>query len=227
MENNKVVSNNIKAMGQNMQLQVHEQYAINNNNTLQTLVTLMGSLLLVFGGLGYVFINSSREFSNNWEFVKQQNVFYYDAVLVAGEVSLMILWIIHKLCITIGLKERKELLMINKIRRINNYATEFKPWYKDEDEWKSFSLPDIYNAMTNVIHVAELFIFLLILIRGISIPLCKCKIATPCCIVVQAVIFLCVCCFVYYNQKWSIKIAENNFLKAVNKFRQAKELLKN
>lgn len=213
-------------MSQEMQLQIHEQYAINNNNTLQTLVTLMGSLLLVFGGLGYVFINSSREFSNNWEFIKQQNVFYYDAVLVAGEASLMILWIIHKLCIAIGQKERKELLMINKIRRINNCATEFKPWYKDEDEWKSFSLPDIYEAMKQVTQVAEWFIFILISIRGISILLCECTIAKPCCIIVQTVIFICVYFFVYYNQECSIKTAERNFFETVNKFRQTKELPK-
>ena len=53
-----------KEMQQKMELQLHEQYAINNNAYLSSIVTLLVGLLAAIGAYGYVFLHSTNYFED-------------------------------------------------------------------------------------------------------------------------------------------------------------------
>ena len=46
--------------------QLHEQYAINNNAHLSSVISLMVAMLAVFYGFGYMFVYSSIYFSSDF-----------------------------------------------------------------------------------------------------------------------------------------------------------------
>jgi hypothetical protein len=49
-----------------LERQLHEQYAINNNSNLSSIIALMTALLAIFGVYGYVFIHTNIKFADNW-----------------------------------------------------------------------------------------------------------------------------------------------------------------
>ena len=55
MEESENIENEL--MTQKLELQLHEQYAINNNANLSSIVTLICTILVIFGSYGYVFVH--------------------------------------------------------------------------------------------------------------------------------------------------------------------------
>jgi hypothetical protein len=100
-----------------LERQLHEQYAINNNANLGSIITLVCTLLVVVGYFGYVFVNSSSEFSLGFCYLKNDDgVYYLDVLLCTYIVSLFILWCLSRFCIYQGIAQRKEQFITYAIR---------------------------------------------------------------------------------------------------------------
>ena len=61
--------------------QLHEQYAVNNNANLGTIVTLVVAVIAVIGYFGYVYVHTGVDFSDDFGcLVKCCGEFYLDAL---------------------------------------------------------------------------------------------------------------------------------------------------
>ena len=98
--------------------QLHEQYAVNNNANLGTIVTLVVAVIAVIGYFGYVYVHTGVEFSNDFGcLVKSCGEFYLDALLLIYLASVLVIAILIRLCIYQGVAQRKEQFIIHSIRR--------------------------------------------------------------------------------------------------------------
>ena len=95
-----------------LEKQLHEQYAINNNSNSAALISLMGALLVVMTGYGYVLYQ------------------YYlcpcrgvTMVYVTACVSSLVMTLLHCVCIHLGAGQRMEQFITFAIR-INHYQAE-------------------------------------------------------------------------------------------------------
>ena len=107
--------------------QLHEQYAVNNNANLSTIITLVVTLIAVIGYFGYVYVHTGVQFSENFgcliaEKVGDVHVYYIDALLLVYLASVGILGILARLCIYQGVAQRKEQFIVDAIR--NEYIDE-------------------------------------------------------------------------------------------------------
>ena len=105
-------------MQQQMELQLHEQYSINNNSNLSSAMVLFVAMLAVVGAYGYVYIHSVNEFSYDCiSFVNDKGLYYLDAVMIAAIATILVLGIIIYLCISFGCRQRREQFIIYAIRK--------------------------------------------------------------------------------------------------------------
>lgn len=100
---------------------MHEQYAINNNAILRSVIVLACALIVVIGYFGYVFINSTAEFSNGFFRLRNDDsVFFMDVLLCSYVASSFILFVLARLCIYQGIAQRKEQFITYAIRKKYN-----------------------------------------------------------------------------------------------------------
>lgn len=116
-------------MQQEMELQLHEQYAQNNNANLGSIITLIVTLLAVFYGYGYVYLHSTLEFSEG--FVKMYEDGYYtlDALVFTTMAVYVVLGIIYYICYYQGLHQRLEQFI--------TFAIRAKYYRKSPRKWKN------------------------------------------------------------------------------------------
>ena len=107
-----------KEMADKLLEQLHEQYAINNNANLSSIVTLIAAVIVVFGGYGYLYINSipvfSEEFFNLYN--RKEGCFYFDALVLAFCSSVAVMAILWCICVYQGVTQRKEQFITDAIR---------------------------------------------------------------------------------------------------------------
>ena len=104
-----------------LEKQLHEQYAINNNAVLGGIITLACTLIVVIGYYGYVFVNSSVEFSTGFCCLRDEDgIFYLDALLCSYVISFFILFVLSRFCIYQGIAQRKEQFITFAIRKKYN-----------------------------------------------------------------------------------------------------------
>ena len=97
--------------------QLHEQYAVNNNANLGTIVTLVVAVIAVIGYFGYVYVHTGVDFSDDFGcLVKCSGEFYLDALLLIYLASVLVIAILIRLCIYQGVAQRKEQFIIDAIR---------------------------------------------------------------------------------------------------------------
>lgn len=97
-------------------LQLHEQYAINNNSNMSTVVTLVITLMAVFASFGYVYVNTINDFSCNFCLLFENGHFYFDVLLLIYIVSTLVLSAMICICTYQGVSQRKEQFIIYAIR---------------------------------------------------------------------------------------------------------------
>ena len=103
-------------MQQEMELQLHQQYAENNNANLGSIVTLIVALLAVFAGYGYVYLHSTLEFSCEFKEMYDGTHFTLDAVLLTATAAYVVLGIMYYICVSQGMKQRMEQFVTFAIR---------------------------------------------------------------------------------------------------------------
>ncbi len=100
-------------------LQLHEQYAINNNAILGSMLSIFGTMLAVIGTYGYVFIHTGTELC-----IKSENEFSLVDLIYTASAAILVLTAIAWLCIILGYRQRKEQFIIYSIRRKYYDSTE-------------------------------------------------------------------------------------------------------
>lgn len=100
-----------------LEKQLHEQYAINNNAHLSSVVSLMVAMLAVFYAFGYMFLHSSVTFSDAYEFVDGcNNIYTLDAFIVTAIATNVVLGVMITICIYQGFVGRYEQFIMHTIR---------------------------------------------------------------------------------------------------------------
>lgn len=100
-----------------LEKQLHEQYAINNNAILGSVVTIITTLIGVIGIYGYVFIYSTIDFASDWGSFVNNGKYTLDVLLFSAIASYLILVIIFYLSAYIGTYQRKEQFITYAIRK--------------------------------------------------------------------------------------------------------------
>jgi len=100
-----------------LEKQLHEQYAINNNANITSIIALITTLLGVIGVYGYIFVHSNIDFAEDWgKFVVVDGKYSLDVLLFSAITSYFILVIIFYLSAYLGTNQRKEQFITFAIR---------------------------------------------------------------------------------------------------------------
>jgi len=98
-----------------LEKQLHEQYAINNNANVGSFVSFVVALLALFGFFGYSFVYSSNEFSVNGKLIKDGimtlDVFFLFSIIVIG-----MLFFLSLISLQLGYSNRSNQIIIDRIR---------------------------------------------------------------------------------------------------------------
>lgn len=98
-----------------LESQLHEQYAINNNANVSSFVSFVVALLALFGFFGYSFVFSSNKFSTEGVLIKEGimslDVFLLFSIIVIGMLFFLALVSLH-----LGYSNRSNQIIINRIR---------------------------------------------------------------------------------------------------------------
>jgi len=110
--------------------QLHEQYAINNNANLASILVLTTSLLGVIGIYGYIFIHTTIDYAKDWGSFVQDEKYSLDVLLFATIAVFIILLILFYLSAYLGVNQRKEQFITYAIR-IKHYDNKKGSLYDD------------------------------------------------------------------------------------------------
>ena len=104
-------------MQHEMELQLHEQYAVNNNAYVSSAMAFICGVMAVLGAFGYVYLFSSQETATNFgDLAKHDNVFTVDALMLTADAAIMVLAILFLFCLDRGAYQRKEQFITYSIR---------------------------------------------------------------------------------------------------------------
>ena len=100
-----------------IELQLHEQYAQNNNSYFGSIVILLCTLFAVFYAFGYVYLHSVFVSSMNYEtLVINDKEYTFEALLLTSFATLIVIAICYCVCAYQGIAQRKEQFIIDAIR---------------------------------------------------------------------------------------------------------------
>lgn len=149
--------------------QLHEQYAINNNNSLSAIVAIITALLASFAGYGYVFINSANLFHNDLKSINgHQNMQYcLDTLFYSAIAVIFILAFIACVCIYQGTYQRKEQFITYAIREKYKalYELVFPDNYHPYNKGRLEMIQGLYGEFIKFIIAAFILILLSLLIK--------------------------------------------------------------
>lgn len=106
-------------MGETLKKQLHEQYAINNNANLSSIITLVVSLIAVLGYFGYIYAHTGSEFSECLDilYCAQKELYTMDVLCLTYIASITVLYILFRICLYQGVAQRCEQFIIYAIRK--------------------------------------------------------------------------------------------------------------
>lgn len=125
-----------EGMQQELERQLHEQYAINNNAKVSSFVSFIVALFALFGFYGYMYANTTVDFSKNGEFVVGTNQYTLDVFFLMSFVVCGILFFLTLLSLQLGYSQRRDQIIIHRIREFS---------YKNADH----SMAEIFGNQYN------------------------------------------------------------------------------
>lgn len=125
-----------EGMQQELERQLHEQYAINNNAKVSSFVSFIVALFALFGFYGYMYANTTVDFSKNGEFVVGTNQYTLDVFFLMSFVVCGILFFLTLLSLQLGYSQRRDQIIIHRIREFS---------YKNADH----SMTEIFGNQYN------------------------------------------------------------------------------
>lgn len=205
--------------------QLHEQYAINNNANLSSVVALVVAMIGVVGVFGYVYVRSVLNFSDKFDIMYTQNSGLYtmDAVLLSFMASYIILTIIEHLCMYQGYNQRYEQFIINAIRDFyidgNTRDAIFPPSYHPFDKSNKNVSQGLFGEICNIIRPIKIAL-IIVVIGKIAASLFACGGS------ITGIILIVVAIFTFFICNSSISRKENKlyskYIKRCNEFLQKK-----
>lgn len=167
----------------NIYLQLHEQYAINNNANLSTIMTLVVALIVVIGCFGNVFVKTENVLIiQNSLYDTKNECFSVVALVLTYLASISILAILFCLCTYQGIAQRKEQFIIHAIR--NEYKNEnndllpegYHPYKKTKFE----IIQGLYGELDKFFIIVSIVLTLCLIVKiyicGVNSNLCVCVI---------------------------------------------------
>jgi len=154
--------------------QLHEQYALNDNNRNSVFMSFIVGIIALFGFYGFVFVNTNKRGFNS-EYSYESWNFNIDVFLLMSFVTIGILFFLTILAIYLGYALRRDQFIIYNIRqkRYKNGTEETKVKIKEifgeiyspyNKDCSSF-LPDFYNLFYWLFYISEIFIFITAILK--------------------------------------------------------------
>lgn len=113
-------------MQEQIEMQLHEQYAKNNNANVSSVMALFVTMLASVGAYGYVFLYSENLANFEYEFdlttLYDSGQFSFVALLLVAIAAIVVLIMIAYICVSLGCRQRKEQFIIYAIRRKYYYG---------------------------------------------------------------------------------------------------------
>lgn len=137
--------NNNRTMREELELQLHEQYAVNNNANLGSIISLVVGVIAVLWAFGYVYLYSSLDKAASLgSLVSSGEKYSLDALIMTADAAIFVLAILFLICLNRGAYQRKEQFIIHTIRW--QYFQEFNKG-KDLEQPKKLAkiFPKGYN----------------------------------------------------------------------------------
>lgn len=154
--------------------QLHEQYAINNNANLSSIVTLVTAMIVAIGYFFYVYIHSTLLFSGDFGQFYKDGVYYLDSLLIIFVGTFFVIEALSCLCIYQGIAQRKEQFITHAIRTkvfgkdyLENsdvFPKKYNPFYKKETE----AIQGLYGELYKLFKFTRWLLFLFIIAKLIA-----------------------------------------------------------
>jgi len=143
--------------------QLHEQYAVNDNNRIGVFTSFIVGIIALFGFYGYVFVNTNKR--KCWNFDIQE-------FLLMSFITIGILFFLALLSLYLGYSLRRDHFIVNNIRE-KRYKKEtkaemeriFGELYSPKNKSCSDFLPDYYNLFYWLFFSSEIFLFITAILK--------------------------------------------------------------
>lgn len=167
MSKNEELEKTDKRMRQDMLLQLHEQYAVNNNANLSTVMTLIVAAIAIFGAYGYVYVNTSMSFAKDIGSFGDcfPSSFTIDVLLIITIAIFVIIGILQYICMYQGCHQRYEQFTTYAARYENGlkvgskegevFSKDYHPFYKCENEDRNVDCCTVLYAVVCPNHGME------------------------------------------------------------------------
>ena len=145
-----------------LEKQLHEQYAINNNEHMSSLITLFVSLIAVLGAYGYVFLHSTIECATNLGTIYLEYEKYtIEALLLTASVCFIVIAVMQHLCIYQGSSQRKEQFIVYAIRQKSKmdeiiFPDGYVPYGKKQRNF----VQGIYGELVKIFGIVQFILFI-------------------------------------------------------------------
>ena len=138
-------------MQQALEQQLHEQYAINNNEGIRSFVAFIAAIIALFGAFGYVFVNTEPQCAPQGCAFFGGSAFYMEAYIGIAIITSIVLGFLADIALALGWNQRQNHWIIQHIRE--KYYDEpqmikvFGGIYKATDKTPCNFIPGIYNLL--------------------------------------------------------------------------------
>jgi hypothetical protein len=163
-------ANDKKTMKDELLSQLHEQYAVNNNANLSSMVTLIVGVIDVIGYYGYVFVHTVDDFGGCYGMFIQGESFTMTTLILTYFSVVCVLAILMRLCIYQGIAQRKEQVIIENIRKhydtSNDFKNIFPESYTARDKDKSNVIQGLFGEFVKTFRMIIIGLTIITVIRA-------------------------------------------------------------
>ena len=144
-------------MQKELELQLHEQYAINNNANVSSFIAMIGALIIAFTGYGYVLYQYLMGDVCCCKMADAETM-----VHIATFAVLVVIFILYMVAVQIGASQRSDQFVIHNIRRRaynpTQYDTIFPKGYTPFGKSFCTFVQGIYNTLSWIFLVVYIII---------------------------------------------------------------------
>jgi hypothetical protein len=151
--------------------QLHEQYAINNNANLSSIVTLVAAMIVVVGYFFYVYVHSTLKFSGDCNLLYTNGKYSLDALLIIFVGTIFVIEALSCLCVYQGIAQRKEQFITYAIRvktfgeNFLNESDIFPKGYHPFGKNVKEAIQGLYGELYTLFSFTKRFLIILVIIK--------------------------------------------------------------
>lgn len=143
-----------------IEMQLHEQYAINHNESINSFIAFLSAVLAIFSAFGYIFVHTKYQMSDGGTlFINKE--FTFEVYVGVALITTIILAFLAEFSLSLGFAQRHDQVIIQRIRHKHyqeKYKEIFKDSYKADNKTICDYIPDIYNIFYVLFIIAQLLI---------------------------------------------------------------------